>query len=459
MTFFVLPLATGLLAYATVAPQSIPALMLLGAETEDAHVEERCSPRSYLVAQLRREIEDRDVAPVDPAPYVRPELFALGQALAFDKILSGNRDISCMTCHHPDFATGDGRHLPLGSAGSGLGPDREGGPVIPRNAPPLFNLHAFDTMFWDSRVAIEAGGELKTPAGVELTPAMSAVFEFGVVSAQAMFPVTSPDEMRGRSGENEIADAPSLTEVWARLMARLGAIPAYRTMFEAAYPGQDFEDMTFAHAANAIAGFEIAAFESHNSPWESFLLGNDRALRTNQVQGALEYFRAGCHDCHSGPLFSDFEHHNTALAQFGPGKGDGTNGHDDFGRMRVSGDAADQYKFRTAPLLNVQLNGPYGHAGNFESLRRFVDHYHNASDSLISYRIRREVDRNERHLWPTLLDTTDAILVRIDPQVEDLQDFNSARIVHFLEALTDESGVDLGHTIPISVPSGLPVAD
>ena len=46
---------------------------------------------------------------------VRPELFRLGQALAFDKILSGNKDISCMTCHLPGFATGDGSGLSIGA--------------------------------------------------------------------------------------------------------------------------------------------------------------------------------------------------------------------------------------------------------------------------------------------------------------------------------------------------------
>ena len=56
-----------------------------------------------------------------PAPRVRPELVRLGQALAFDKILSGNRDISCMTCHLPGFGTGDGRSLSIGQGATGLG--------------------------------------------------------------------------------------------------------------------------------------------------------------------------------------------------------------------------------------------------------------------------------------------------------------------------------------------------
>ncbi len=36
-----------------------------------------------------------------------PAKVALGRALFFDKILSGNRNIACATCHHPDLGTTD----------------------------------------------------------------------------------------------------------------------------------------------------------------------------------------------------------------------------------------------------------------------------------------------------------------------------------------------------------------
>ncbi len=61
-------------------------------------------------------------------------------------------------------------------------------------------------------------------------------------------------------------------------MERLGAIPEYRQMFEAAYPGTQFAHMTFAHASNAIAGFLIDQFAFNDSPWDRFLAGDDDAL-------------------------------------------------------------------------------------------------------------------------------------------------------------------------------------
>ncbi len=38
----------------------------------------------------------------------------LGKFLFYDKILSGNKNISCATCHHALTDTGDGLSLPVG---------------------------------------------------------------------------------------------------------------------------------------------------------------------------------------------------------------------------------------------------------------------------------------------------------------------------------------------------------
>jgi cytochrome c peroxidase len=76
-----------------------------------------------------------------------PEKVELGRVLMSDKILSGNRNISCVTCHHSMAATGDGLSLPVGEGGRGLGVTRNVGDGsdmiherVPRNAPPIRNL-------------------------------------------------------------------------------------------------------------------------------------------------------------------------------------------------------------------------------------------------------------------------------------------------------------------------------
>src|SRR5438034_11840270 len=52
-------------------------------------------------AQLRQDLSRWGVIPIGAMPPQDPALVALGQALMFDKILSGNRDIACATCHAP----------------------------------------------------------------------------------------------------------------------------------------------------------------------------------------------------------------------------------------------------------------------------------------------------------------------------------------------------------------------
>jgi cytochrome c peroxidase len=109
----------------------------------------------------------------------------LGRLLFWDPILSGEKDVACATCHHPDFAYADGRQLSLGVGAVGLGPERidvsDGRiPVMRRNSPTVLNTafnglerrrrrrspngdSAFDgtpasvdqeraPMFWDNRV-------------------------------------------------------------------------------------------------------------------------------------------------------------------------------------------------------------------------------------------------------------------------------------------------------------------
>src|SRR4051794_36925631 len=58
-----------------------------------------------LADTVRQLTANRGIGPLPrPAP-VRSALVELGRALAFDRILSGNKDISCMTCHLPGLAT------------------------------------------------------------------------------------------------------------------------------------------------------------------------------------------------------------------------------------------------------------------------------------------------------------------------------------------------------------------
>jgi cytochrome c peroxidase len=416
------------------------------------------SPNDSLARLVRQLTAARGITPLHRPPRVRPALVRLGQALAFDKLLSGNRDISCMTCHLPAHGTSDARSLSIGQGASGLGPTRvhPSGAFIPRNAPPLFNLTSLENLFWDGRVSRDAQGVFHTPAKQYLTTEMARTFEFGSISALALFPVLSRSEMRADAG-NELAalsdDRPDV--IWAALMRRLGAVREYRRMFERAYPGRRFEQMTFAHASNAIAGFFVAKLSFNNSPWDRFLAGNNRALTTVQLQGAKNFMSARCSICHNGPAFTDNQFHNVAVAQIGPGQGDGLGGRDDFGRMRETGNPAERYAFRTPPLRNVELTAPFGHDGAIVDLREFIDHYSESDLKLRAY----DVNQLEEGLRLTLLATAEEILATRDTLLNGV--VFPAQVVdevtEFMKALTDPAARNLRSVTPRRVPSGLPI--
>ncbi len=439
----------------------------------------------------------------------------LGRMLFFDKVISGNQNVSCATCHHPKFATSDGVSLAFGEGASGLGPDRAPGASldetiherVPRNSPALFNLGAkeFEVLFHDGRVEADEHGWYEggfiTPAKWKLPQGLE-----NVLAAQAMFPVTSPAEMAGQKSENTIADARSLNNaagkggVWEQIAGRLRAIPEYVTLFERAFPGEVNapEDITFVRAANAIAAFEAEAFRADNSPFDRYLRGDDKSMTAQQKRGMeLFYGTADCASCHVGKFQTDHDFHAIAMPQVGPGKNDGSDddywnatGHsafvEDFGRGRVTVRPEDNYKFRTLPLRNVELTGPWGHAGAYPTLEDVVRHHIDPVKCLEEYEPAKanlppveqvaeltatgsKLEHSylgpnrlagflERDTWVQRNDDLRSRIAaanELKPAAVDERAIDD--LVAFLKSLTDPASRDLTHLIPDRVPSGLPV--
>ncbi|MGB5775127.1 MAG: cytochrome c peroxidase [Sedimenticolaceae bacterium] len=412
------------------------------------------------------------------------EKVSLGQLLFFDKELSGNRNISCATCHHPLADTGDGLSLPVGEGGRGLGVMRDTGTGpeaiierVPRNAPPIFALGSVDVtrMFWDGRIEedLDFPSGFLSPAGDQLPHDLE-----NIVAAQAMFPVTSPAEMAGAPGDvdvfgqlNEIAgpaEAADFTEIWERLAARLRSIPEYVELFKAAFPEEidKDSDIRFSHAANAIAAFEISSWRADNTPFDRYERGERSALSLEAKRGMRLFFgKAGCDNCHSGNIFSDMAFHAIAMPQVGPGKGHGS-GPEDWGRGPISGDPSDNFKFRTPPLRSVELTAPFGHSGAYNILEEVVRHHLDPVASLYAY------DCEQQPVLPSRddLDEEDCEVMNSGALVASIADANElppkalkdrqvAEILAFLRALTDPDSVDLRIDVPKSVPSGLSIVE
>ena len=458
-------------------------------------------PALSTPADLREILAAHGVIPLDPAPPRDEALVTLGQALFFDPVLGGNRDVSCATCHHPSTATADGRSRAVGTLAYDAGDRRlpqgfslvdgpggekvltgfkRGGaahPFTPRNSPDIFNRgdSAWTTMFWDSRAqrkddggfAINAMRIQKTPGlyQVEMPDSIKHV-----LAAQAMMPVLSNDEMRGTKGQtaatgqaNEVGHVPGHNEerIWEILMKRLFEFDGYRKLFAAAYPDKTTEELHFADAANAIAAFEIDAFTLLDSPFDRFLEGDETALDSKQLAGAhLFYTKARCAECHSGKLFTDQLAHNIGIIPIGHGPDPVEI--TDFGIAHRSNAELDQkYAFRTPPLRNVELTGPYMHNGAYTTLEAAVRHHLDPVKSLDRYdRTRLEPEfRGAVHDDVRILREVKRTLSPLLKPLPKLSDSEVADLLAFLGALTAPSARELDHVIPDSVPSGLALID
>ncbi len=248
----------------------------------------------------------------------------LGRLLFWDPILSGDRDVACATCHHPDFAYTDARVVSIGVGGTGLGPRRVASSTSPhrttRNAMTVLNA-AFNgadastaPMFWDNRTRALEG--------------------------QARGPMHALDEMRGAAFTDEA--------IAAELVARVSAIDDYAQRFAATYGV-----ITETTIVQAIAAFERTLTSTDTS-------FDRNALSAAAQRGLTTLRQHGCTGCHSGPMFSDFQLHQLGVP-------------DGAGLPHDVGDG--QNRFRTGSWRNLARTAPYMHAGQFASLDQVFAFY------------------------------------------------------------------------------------
>lgn len=404
-------------------------------------------PEPTIDQQLRASIGNWGVVPIGEMPPQNPAKVALGRALFFDKILSGNRDVACATCHDPAAALTDGRSLAIGTGGTGITTSRqlgEGRQFTARSAPTLLNAGlGFYQMFWDAR----------------LTGGFGQFFEgsrsFGPVlpnllAAQAMLPVLNRLEMRGQAGDRDLhGDVNELAllgddqeqEIWSAITERLLSVPAYVAMFNTAFPGQP---PRFEHAAEALAVFQMEEFTFTRTPFDRYLEHDDKALTLQEKRGGLLFFgKALCSSCHNGPFLGANNLANVGAPQIGPG---GTRQPPlDLGRGEEEGFEFYQFAFRVAPLRNVELTAPYFHSGAYQTLEAVVQHYNDPEKALREYDP-SQLSADVRALYHGDEATVNAVLQTVDPRLRqglNLTDGEIDDLVAFLKALTDPAARNL----------------
>ncbi|MEX0344980.1 MAG: cytochrome-c peroxidase [Rhizobiaceae bacterium] len=414
--------------------------------------------------------------PLGPADFLSfdDKKAALGQLLFYDPVLSGNRNISCGTCHNHDLGSSDGLPLGVGEGGEGIGPHRTTGSGpdriakrVPRNSPALWNLGAREIkiLFHDGRLSIsdDYGNGFNTPAEEWLPTGLD-----NILAAQALFPMTAQFEMAGNPKENQIAGAAHdrIDAVWPIVAKRVRIIPEYGSLFVEAFDDvRHPSEVNITHVVNALGAFVGSEWQSFDSPFDAWLAGDGAALNQTQRRGLDLFFgKAGCSECHSGKLLTDHGFHALALPHFGPGR---TRRFDPFvrdvGRMGESDRLEDAYRFRTPALRNVALTAPYGHNGAYATLEEIVRHH---LDPVASFdKWDPEMVRLPKASWLEQIDFVafsdtrerNRLRNKIDIQPVELNDNEVRDLVAFLNSLTGTASVAGRLGKPKSVPSGLKV--
>ena len=350
--------------------------------------------------------------PAPPDNPTTPERVALGRLLFWDPILSGQKDVACATCHHPAFGYSDGLDLSVGASGVGRGPARAFPPDHParpvkRNSQTILNV-AFNGLSGAAANAMAASAPMFWDLRVRS------------LEAQALEPLKAPDEMRGTALAEEAA--------LSAIVARLEANAEYRRLFARAFGGP--AAVSERNLGRALAAFERTLLAA-NSPFDRYMRGEPDALTPEQVRGMERFQSAGCINCHSGPMFSDFTAHVLAVP--------------DNPKLPAS-DAGmgSEYAFRTPSLRNLAVTAPYMHNGLFTTLPEVLNFY-------------RRISRGGgRRGGPGGAGLNAAVARdRIDPLARQLNMRGGQEdLIAFLHALDDP---EFDRTSPARVPSGLPV--
>lgn len=405
---------------------------------------------------------------------ITDSLPALGQLLFFDPILSGDRNISCATCHHPRYAMADGRVLPIGTGGYGLGPQRvftptvavndalASGGYVPRNSPSMINAALYSVHMWDGRIEdaydtpVEQLSDEKLLENMPLLVPLVNKYVMAGVTLGDQEPAAIVDELLGRLQDN----------------------PDYVALFQDAFESDDVpanELITLQRLTAALFAFERSLIFVE-APWDRYVeyintstdqrdaIADQRdALSEQQKRGALLFFgktkpAINCAECHKGDHFSNFKTYNLLVPQLGPGAGHGT-GKEDWGQGSITGAEADRCAFRTPSLRNVTLTAPYFHDGAYATLEAAIRHHLDPEQSFKNYDVSAQNIPTELQPVQPMESCLDAWRKHKDASTPkgELTDNEIADLVEFLTSLTVPAAERLEYLIPASVPSGLPL--
>lgn len=233
--------------------------------------------------KLRSYFEPLPEMPVPEDNPITEEKIELGMLLFADPRLSLTNDVSCMSCHSPNFGYSDGLAKSVGIRNN----------IVARNAPTIINTGHYGVLFWDGRAAS--------------------------LEQQALGPLSDPGEM-GNDDLNAMVE-------------EIKNIPGYQPYFDKAFDGE----ITLDNILKAIGTFE-RSIQITDTPFDRFLAGDDNAL-TEEEKFGMEIFvgKGSCITCHSGPNFTDLNFYNIGVETDDIGLMKITGKPEDKGKFRTPG--------------------------------------------------------------------------------------------------------------------------
>ena len=328
------------------------------------------------------------VAALPPAPVpaenpITEPKRVLGKILFWDEQLSSDNTVACGTCHRPGKGGGDPRQGRYPGADGIMNTDDDtfGSPGVPRmdkagiahehkifgmkpqvgdrTAPSNFGNIWSDTLFWDGRAG---------PAVTDPETGKTVIKAHGALENQVLGPLQNPSEMakdsRGWADVDQKLRYARPLALATRLppdtAAAIKAHPTYPALF-----GQAFGDRKIdaVRVAEAIATYERTLVPDQ-TPYD---LGTQpgKPVDPEIQRGMLLLDTAHCTACHKAPLFTDNKFHNIGVRR----------PYQDEGRGKISGDPADNGRFKTPTLRNAALRASFMHTGEFTDLHKVLDHY------------------------------------------------------------------------------------
>jgi cytochrome c peroxidase len=246
---------------------------------------------------------------------ITPAGFVLGRKLFYDPILSKDSSISCGSCHQQFAAFSHIDHALAHGIGGSIGK---------RNVLPLQNLIWNNAFMWDGGI--------------------------NHLEVQAIAPITNKLEM---------------DESLEHIIVKLNQRNDYRVAFYKVFKDSIVTAERMLKSLTQFMGLMISA----NSKYDKYMVGIE-TLSAEEMKG-LKLFRSKCANCHKEPLFTDNTYKSNGLPI--------NKRLDDKGRIVITGNENDIYKFKVPSLRNVELTFPYMHDGRFRNLNEVLNYYSDAS--------------------------------------------------------------------------------